>query len=85
MKTGWINVVDSFPEEQVDVLIYVLERGANYRVAARVDDSWMTPGCYLIESDKVTHWQPLEHPADSAAAAKTPGEDQIRQTGGQQP
>jgi hypothetical protein len=45
MKTGWINVVDSFPEEQVDVLIYVLERGANYRVAARVDDSWMTPGC----------------------------------------
>jgi hypothetical protein len=85
MKTDWINVADSLPDDDVDVLIYVLERGPDYRVAARVDGHWMTPGMCLIRSDKVSHWQPLEPPADSAAAGETPEQGQLRQTGGRQP
>ncbi len=64
MKTGWIQVSDSVPEDHVDVLIYVLEEGTNYRVAARYAGDWMTPGWHLIRADQVTHWQPLEPPED---------------------
>lgn len=53
MKTGWIQVSDSVPEE-----------GTNYRVAAKYAGDWMTPGWYLIRADQVTHGQPLEPPED---------------------
>ena len=82
MQTEWIQVTDRLPEEHVDVLIYVLEDGTNYRVAARVDDAWMTPGWRLIQADNVTHWQPLAPPTDGAAPAETPWQDHLRQTSG---
>lgn len=62
---GWISVKDRMPEEGVEVLIYGNIYFAN-RKSIDIDYVGKSGDFFYFDKGKVTHWQPLPEPPESA-------------------